>query len=74
MFNTPHILELVGNRIRDIRKSKSLSQEQLGEMSGFHYTYIGGLERGERNISVVNLFKIADALDTDISEFFNFES
>ncbi|WP_347836451.1 helix-turn-helix transcriptional regulator [Gracilibacillus sp. JCM 18860] len=64
----------MGNRIRDIRKSKSLSQEQLGEMSGFHYTYIGGLERGERNISVVNLFKIADALDTDISEFFNFES
>lgn len=34
------ILELVGKRIRDIRKTKNLSQEQLGEMSGFHFTYI----------------------------------
>lgn len=67
------ILELVGKRIRDIRKSKSLSQEQLGEKSGFHFTYIGGLERGERNISLSNLAKIAEALEVDIRDLFNFE-
>ncbi|MDR9506928.1 helix-turn-helix transcriptional regulator [Brevibacillus agri] len=67
------ILELVGKRIRDIRKTKNLSQEQLGEKSGFHFTYIGGLERGERNISLVNLAKIAKALEVNIHDFFNFE-
>lgn len=67
------ILEFVGKRIRDIRKTKNLSQEQLGEKSGFHFTYIGGLERGERNISLVNLAKIAKALEVNIHDFFNFE-
>jgi len=67
------ILELVGKRIRDIRKTKNLSQEQLGEKSGFHFTYIGGLERGERNISISNLAKIADALEVNIRDLFNFE-
>lgn len=72
-FKMADILELVGKRIRDIRKSKSLSQEQLGEKSGFHFTYIGGLERGERNISLSNLAKIAEALEVDIRDLFNFE-
>ncbi|BCJ87673.1 helix-turn-helix domain-containing protein [Effusibacillus dendaii] len=67
------ILEFVGKRIRDIRKTKNLSQEQLGEKSGFHFTYISGLERGERNISLVNLAKIAKALEVNIHDFFNFE-
>lgn len=67
------ILKFVGKRIRDIRKSKSLSQEQLGEKSGFHFSYIGGLERGERNISLVNLAKIAEALEVKMHEFFEFD-
>ncbi|MDS1030539.1 helix-turn-helix transcriptional regulator [Bacillota bacterium LX-D] len=67
------ILELVGKRIRDIRKTKNLSQEQLGEKSGFHFSYIGGLERGERNISLVNLAKIAKALEVSIHELLKFE-
>lgn len=73
VYTMPNILELVGSRIREIRKTKSLSQEQLGELSGFHFSYIGGLERGERNISLVNLAKIAEALEVNIHELLNFE-
>ncbi|WP_249923436.1 helix-turn-helix domain-containing protein [Paenibacillus sp. RS8] len=49
------ILKLVGSKIREIRKSQGLSQEQLGEKAGFHFSYIGGLERGERNVTLSNL-------------------
>lgn len=65
-----NILKLIGSKIRDLRKEKGLSQEQLGEIAGFHFSYIGGIERAEKNISVLNLAKIASALDTDIYELF----
>jgi len=65
-----NILKLVGSKIRDLRKAKGLSQEQLGEIAGFHFSYIGGIERAEKNISLLNLSKIADALDTEIYELF----
>ena len=65
-----NILKLVGSKIRDLRKAKGLSQEQLGEIAGFHFSYIGGIERAEKNISLLNLAKIADALDTEIYELF----
>lgn len=65
-----NILKLVGAKIRDLRKAKGLSQEQLGEIAGFHFSYIGGIERAEKNISLLNLAKIADALDTEIYELF----
>jgi transcriptional regulator with XRE-family HTH domain len=66
------IHKLLGAKIRDIRKAKGLSQEQLGELAGFHYSYIGGIERGEKNISLSNIQKVADALDIDISELFSY--
>ncbi|MEK4252106.1 helix-turn-helix domain-containing protein [Paenibacillus sp. FSL W7-1287] len=65
-----NILKLVGSKIRDLRKAKGLSQEQLGEIAGFHFSYIGGIERAEKNISLLNLAKIADALDSEIYELF----
>lgn len=60
-------------KTRDFRKSKGLSQDQLGEMCGFHFSYIGGVERGERNISLENISKIAEALDIEPKEFFQFD-
>lgn len=66
------ILKLVGSKIRDIRKEKGISQETLGEQAGFHYSYIGGVERGERNISLENLDKLAESLGVHASELFNY--
>ena len=54
--------EKLGNRIRKIRREKGLSQEDLGFKSDLHRTYIGSIERGEQNISIDNIHKIAKAL------------
>ncbi|MDR9743825.1 helix-turn-helix transcriptional regulator [Paenibacillus taichungensis] len=64
------ILKLVGARIKVLRKDKGLSQEALGEKGGFHFTYIGQIERGEKNVSLINLGKIAEALDVNVSQLF----
>ena len=51
----------VGARIRRLREKKGWSQEELGFRSGLHRNYVGGVERGERNIAVVNIAKLAKA-------------
>jgi len=56
------LLKTIGNSIRRHRKKAGLSQEELADSAGLHRTYVGGVERGERNISVLNLAKIASAL------------
>ncbi len=60
----------LGQRIRMFRKQKGMSQEELAEATGLHRTYIGGVERGERNISVINLSYIAKALEVSLSVLF----
>ncbi|MDQ0493874.1 helix-turn-helix domain-containing protein [Paenibacillus brasilensis] len=66
------LLELVGTRIRDIRKSKGLSQEALAEKAGFNSSYIGFVERAERNISLKNLEKIAKALNVSVNQLLTY--
>jgi transcriptional regulator with XRE-family HTH domain len=52
----------VGRNIRKIRINRGYTQEQLADLAGLHFTYISSVERGERNISIVNVEKIAKAL------------
>lgn len=66
------IKKLIGDRIRDLRKRKGLSQEELGWKAKLHYTYIGGIERGEKNVSIITLSKIAKGLGISLNEIFNF--
>ncbi|MDA8168717.1 MAG: helix-turn-helix transcriptional regulator [Nitrospiraceae bacterium] len=64
------IQKVFGKRVRELRLKKGLSQENLAEMSGLHWTYIGSVERGERNISLKNIKKISDALGIRMTELF----
>jgi len=61
-----NILERIGLNITIIREQQGLTQEKLAELAGLHRAYIGQIERGEKNIGLRNLEKIAIALDVDI--------
>jgi len=61
-----HILKLFGQRVREERQKLGLSQEKLAEKAGVHRTYIGMVERAEKNITLTNIEKIAKALDVEI--------
>ena len=60
----------IGNNIRKIRLNKGLSQEALALNSGIDRSYLGGIERGEHNVAVINLEKIAIALEMPIANLF----
>ncbi len=62
------ILIKFGNRVREIRKERNLSQEELSFKADLHRTYIGMIERAEKNITLINIDKIAKALDVEIKE------
>lgn len=59
-----------GRRVREIRSQRNLSQERLAEMCDLDRSYIGGVERGERNISLLNIHKIARALGIGEKDLF----
>lgn len=59
-----------GKRIRALREDRRYSQEELAEFAHLHRTYIGGVERGERNVSLINIWRIADALGVNPSVLF----
>ena len=64
------VLIKFGQRIRELRKARSLSQEQLAELTGFHRNYIGMIERGERNPALVNIEIFANTFEISLSELF----
>ena len=59
---------LFAKRLREIRQIRKLSQEQLADMAGLHRTYVGSVERSERNISIDNIERLAKALKVEINE------
>ena len=66
----PTALQIFGDTIRELRKQKGLSQEELAGLCGLHRTYIGGVERGERNVGLMNVLRIAYALRVSPKELF----
>lgn len=62
----------LGRRVRDLRTRRRWSQEKLGEQANLHPTYIGGIERGERNVSLLNLAKLSEAFDITLAELLHF--
>jgi len=61
----------IGQRLRELRKQKGLSQEKFSFECDLDRTYIASIEQGKRNVSIENIEKIAKALDMSVSEFFN---
>lgn len=61
----------LGLRIKELRKQKGLSQEEFADECGLHRTYVGGVERGERNVSIDNIAKIAAALSVPVRDLFD---
>jgi transcriptional regulator with XRE-family HTH domain len=70
-MNKRKILIDFGNKVRKLRKEKGLSQEELSFKAELHRTYIGMIERAEKNITLSNIEKIAKALKVSAKEFFD---
>jgi transcriptional regulator with XRE-family HTH domain len=59
-----------GKRVRELRDERGISQEKLGELARVHRTYVGMIERGEKNVTLTNIEKFARALKVDIQQLF----
>ncbi len=59
---------LFAKRLKELRQSRGFSQESLADRAGLHRTYVGSVERAERNVSIDNMERIAQALEVDIAE------
>lgn len=64
------ILLKFGKRIRQLRDERGISQEKLGELAKVHRTYVGMIERGEKNVTLTNIEKFARALKLDVKDLF----
>lgn len=64
------ILLKFGKRVRQLRDERGISQEKLGEIAKVHRTYVGMIERGEKNVTLTNIEKFARALKLDIKDLF----
>ena len=65
-----NLVKTIGERVRYFRLYRGFTQEELAEKANIHYTYIGGIERGERNISLETLNKITEALEISPTDLF----
>ena len=72
MYMEENILVLFGKRVKELRTQKKLTQEQFAQKTGLHKNYIGMVERGERNPSLINIQLIADGLEIIISDLMKF--
>lgn len=68
---TADIKVLFGNRVRELRRRRGWSQEGFAQQVGLDRSYMGGVERGERNVSIENIALIANGLDVTLSELFD---
>ena len=68
------LLNEFGERIKQLRLQKNIIQEKLSFLTGFHRTYIGMIERGERNISISNIAVFAKVFELNISELIDFKT
>jgi transcriptional regulator with XRE-family HTH domain len=68
------LLKEFGDRIKQLRLDKNISQEKLSFLTGFHRTYIGMIERGERNISISNMAVFAKVFELNISELLDLKT
>ena len=66
--------QILSQNLRMLRLEQGLSQEQLASLAGLHRTYVGSVERGERNISIDNIEKLANALECDITELLEMDN
>ena len=64
----------IGFRIKEIRQEKGVSQEALAHLADLDRTYINSVENGKRNVSIVNIEKIANALEISLNDFFNHQT
>ncbi len=62
-----------GKRVRELRQARGISQEDLADLAGMHRTYLGGIERGERNPCLRNISAIAEALGVTLEVLFTLE-
>ncbi len=72
-LDTDPMCRELGERVRYFRHLQGISQEELAYRSGLHRTYIGALERGEKNAGLTNIFKVAHGLGVEPWELFNEE-
>lgn len=62
--------KLFGEQVRQLRIKRKLSQEQLAELANLHRNYVGGIERGERNVGLLNIVQLAHALKVQPAKLF----
>lgn len=74
MKNQPKICKSLGKRLRILRRERGYTQEKMAELAGMNWRYYSETERGQRNISVGSLQRIADALEISIEDIFRFQS
>ena len=72
--NNTTLNALVGQRLLNIRTSMHLSQDEFGKLVGLHRTYIGQIERADKNVSIKTIEQICNAINMDVKDFFDFSN
>lgn len=65
-------LQAFGQRVRELRKNKGWSQEQFADLAGLDRSYMGHIERGEKNITLLKVYQISDVLEMSLSDLFHY--